>query len=46
VLTLSLTTRLSASETKGVQAAVQRFSKFLGAPVEVRSNGSRVRSIK
>ena len=41
VVTLALTTRLSAAETKGLQAAIQSFSKFLGAPVEVRSNGSR-----
>jgi len=40
VVTLALTTRLSEAEAKGLQAAVQRFSKFLGAPVEVRSNGS------
>jgi hypothetical protein len=37
VLTLSLTARLSAAETKGVQTAVKRFSKFLGAPIQVRS---------
>jgi hypothetical protein len=41
VVTLALTSRLSEAETKGLHAAVQRFSKFLGAPVEVRSNGSR-----
>ena len=46
VVTLSLTTPLSTAEAKGVQAAVQRFSKFLGAPVELRWNGSRARSIK